>query len=72
MRQRASKMYNIEVSPTKKLIDEMDDRIHEFDINKITGWNVENIRKFKSYVRRFEHADAIYNIMLLDKQYQDL
>ena len=47
----------------------MDGRIHEFDINKMTEWNPENIRKFKSFVRRFENYDVIYNIMLLDKQY---
>lgn len=60
------------MSPTKKLIEEMTGRIHEFDINLILEWNPENMRKFKSYVRRFENYEVIYNIMLLDKQYQDL
>ena len=30
------------------------------------------MRKFKSFVTRFEHHKVVYNIMLLDKQYQDL
>ena len=30
------------------------------------------MRKFKSFVRRFQHYKVIYNIMLLDKQYQDM
>jgi adenosyl cobinamide kinase/adenosyl cobinamide phosphate guanylyltransferase len=63
----SKELYKIDVSPTKKLIDEMDDRIHEFDINRITEWNTENMRKFKSFVKRFDNYEAVYNIMLLDK-----
>ena len=64
--------YRLEKSPTKQFIEEIDGRIHEFDVNKIWEWNPENMRKFKSYVTRFPNHKVIYNIMLLDKQYQDL
>ena len=40
----------MDISPTGRLIQEMDDRIHEFDINRIYEWNPENIRKYKLFV----------------------
>lgn len=69
---RLKDKYKVAKGPTKKLIEEMDSRICEFDINRIHCWNPENMRKFKTYVTRFENHKVIYNIMLLDKQYQDL
>jgi len=59
-------------SPTRKLIAQYEDRIHEFDINRILEWNSENIRKYKIAIERSENADVMLNIMLLDKQLQDL
>lgn len=59
-------------SPTKKLIEQFEDRIHEFDINRVLEWNSENIRKYKIFIERFENSAVLLNIMLLDKQIQDL
>lgn len=59
-------------SPTKKLIKEMEERMHPFDINRIWKWNTENIRKYKLYVEKFENKPVMINLMLLDKQLQDL
>lgn len=72
LRLKFREKYNVEISPTKQYIKEVENRIHEFDINRIWEWNPENMRKFRSFVRRFENYECIYNIMLLDKQYQDL
>lgn len=55
------------ISPTRKLINEMTDRIHPFDINKIWNWNSENIRKYKIFIEKFENKDVMMNLMLLDK-----
>ena len=54
-------------SPTKQLIAQYEDRIHEFDINRILEWNSENIRKYKISIERSGNADVMLNIMLLDK-----
>jgi len=45
----------------------MEDRIHPFDIYKIHKWNPENIRKYKTFIERFEHREIMVNLMLLDK-----
>ena len=60
------------VSPTRRLIRDFEDRICEFDINKVLEWNAENIRKYKVYIERFSNPDVMLNLMLLDKQLQDL
>ena len=51
-----------------QMIGDLAERMEEFDINKITEWNAENIRKFKSYIKNFDHPDVVYNLMILDKQ----
>jgi len=61
------KKEDLSISPTRKLIKEMTDRIHPFDINKIWKWNSENIRKYKIFVEKFENRDVMINLMLLDK-----
>lgn len=60
-------MYKRIESPTKKLIEQFEDRIHEFDINRVLEWNSENIRKYKIFIERFENSAVLLNIMLLDK-----
>ena len=63
-----SRKYRNMESPTKKLIEEMESRIHEFDVNCILDWNPENIRKYRSFIDRFESKEVMFNLMLLDKQ----
>jgi len=50
----------------------MDSRIHDFDVTKIFAWNSENIRKYKTFIEKFESMEVMFNLMLLDKQVQDL
>jgi hypothetical protein len=54
-------------SPTRKLIKEMTERMHPFDIYRILKWNSENIRKYRTFILKFEHPDVMMNLMLLDK-----
>ena len=68
IKKQQEKKHETSQSPTKKLIQEMEDRIHPFDIYKIYKWNPENIRKYKTFIERFEHREIMVNLMLLDKQ----
>ena len=44
-----------------------------FNINKVQEWNAENMRKYKIFVNeKFENTEVLMNLMLLDKQLQDL
>ena len=65
---KVSSAYQNVESPTRKLIAQYEDRIHEFDINRVLEWNSENIRKYKIAIEKQENADVMLNIMLLDKQ----
>jgi len=49
------------------MIEDMGDRIHDFEINRILEWNAENIRKYKIFIRNLENPDIMLNLMLLDK-----
>ena len=65
---------NIE-SPTRKLIEEHEDRLETFDLNRIWYWNTNNIKKYKVFVRkdpRIENKGVLFNLMVVDKQIQDL
>lgn len=70
-----SKKYRNVQSPTRKLIEQHEDRLGRFDINRIWRWNTNNIKKYKAFVKneaRIENKDVIFNLMLCDKQIQDL
>ena len=70
-----NKKYRNVESPTRKLIEQHEDRLGKFDINRIWRWNTNNIKKYKTFVKneaRIENKDVIFNLMLCDKQIQDL
>ena len=56
----------------REFLDKLKDRFNEFDINKVLKWDAENIRKYKLYIKRFDNQSVLLNLMLLDKQLQDL
>lgn len=67
------KDYKIQVSPVRKYIQEVTDRIHEFNIFKVWRWNPENVRKFNNFiVKKFENYEVLQNLMILDRLLQDL
>lgn len=60
-------------SPTRKFIAPVAyETINEFDLDQVLEWNVETIRRYKMYIRRFENQAVLLNLLLLDKQLQDL
>ena len=60
-------------SPTKVLIEQMGNRICVFDVNRVLFWTAENIRKYRLYVdKNFDNTEALINLMIFDKQIQDL
>ena len=70
-----NKKYRNVESPTRKLIEQHEDRLGKFDINRLWRWNTNNIKKYKAFVKneaRIENKDVIFNLMLCDKQIQDL
>jgi hypothetical protein len=70
-----SKKYKNVESPTRKLIETHEQRLGKFDINRTWRWGQGNIQKFKAFVKgepRIENKDVIFNLMLCEKQIQDL
>lgn len=66
---RKKKDFGISISPTRKLIEDFNSKIHEFNINKIWEWDAGNVRKFKTFAKRhFENCDVIFNMMVYDRQ----
>ena len=54
------KDYKIQCSPVRKYIQEVTDRIHEFNIFKVWRWNPENVRKFNNFiVKKFENYEVL-------------
>lgn len=60
-------------SPVKNFIREMESNICDFDINTVWKWSLPNVRKYRTFVtQKFENPRVMFNIMILDKQIQDL
>ena len=57
-------------SPTRKLIEQHEDRLEKFDFYRIWRWGQSAIRKFKVFLRndaRIENKDVLFNLALCDK-----
>lgn len=56
-----------------KYIKSIDEKLIKFDINRITEWTQENVRKFKQYiVENFTDYQVMFNFMVYDRQLQEL
>ena len=45
----AANLRNVD-SPTRKLIKVMEDRIQEFDINKVLRWSADEVKKYRIFI----------------------
>ena len=53
----------------------MEGRIKEFDINKVIRWSLDEVKKYRIFINqntRIENKMVMLNLMVLDKQIQDL